>query len=209
MRGNVFLKDSLISKKYVSSFVSSISNDDMINGLINDLINRTGVTNFFWTDSGFYYSLRGVNGEFLGFIADNNSFYVSNNMDEICQQISCVKNIDGVSICIDNRSKIDIHNNSLYRNVKYEKRYDCSSNIIFDSKIVETCDSNNDPDENCCSIISRFYFGDEIIKVHSMSYSLKPYLNSVKYFVIRDDNQLSIDSDEFDRLSCLAKILKK
>ena len=81
--------------------------------------------------------------------------------------------------------KIDIHNNSLYRNVKYEKRYDCSSNIIFDSKIVETCDSNNDPDENCCSIISRFYFGDEIIKVHSMSYSLKPYLNIPMKFLIK------------------------
>jgi len=204
MRKGICLKNNDVSRKYVSSFVSSISNDVMINDLINDLINRSGVTNFFWTDDGFYYSLKN-DSEFLGIIARNNCFYVSNNMDGICQQINCVKSVEGVNISINNKSKIDVYNNSLYRSVQFEKKYDCYGNELFESKVVNTCDCNNDPLENCCSIISKFFFDDEVIKVHSMSYHFKPYLNSIKYFIIRDEKQSIIDSTEFDRLCSKVK----
>lgn len=208
MRKSVCLKNNIISKEYVNSFVSSISNDDMVNNLINDLINRSGVTNFFWTDDGFYFSLKNES-EFLGIIARNNCFYVSNNFDGICQQINCVKSDEGFSISINNRSKIDIHNNSLYRNVQFEKKYDFDGNLVFESKVIDTRDSNNDPLENCCSIISKFFFDDEVIKVHSMSYQFKPYLNNTKYFVIRNNEQSVIDSDEFDRLSAKVKRMER
>lgn len=208
MRKSIFLKNSIISKDHINSFISSISNDVMVNNLISDLINRSGVTNFFWTDSGFYYSLR-TDSEFIGIFVDNNNIYVSNNMDGICQQIRYENSVDGSVVTIDNSSRIDIHNNCLYRDVKFKKVYDSSGKVVFESKVVDTRDSNNDPDENCCSIISKFFFDDEIIKAHSMSYYFKPYLNNTKYFVIRNNEQLVVDSSEFDRLSTKVKRMER
>ena len=202
------MKNNLNSRYYVSSFISSISNDVMVNNLINDLINRDGVTNFFWNENGFYYSLKNDN-EFLGIIVEDNNIYVSNNIDGICQQINYEKKLDGARVTIDNRSRIEVHNNYLYRDVQFERFYDCNNNLVFESKVVNTKDSNNDPNENCCSVISKFFFDDEIIKIHSMSYVYKPLLNSTKYFIIRDEKQVSIDKDEFDDISSKRKVLER
>lgn len=205
MRKGVCLKNNLNSRYYVSSFISSISNDVMINNLINDLINRDGVTNFFWNENGLYYYLES-DSEFLSIVVEGNNIYASNNFDGICQQISYERSLDGVRVIIDNKSKIEMHNNYLYRDVQFERIYDCNDKLIYEGKTVETNDRNNDPDENCCSVISKFFFDDEVIKVHSMSYAYKPLLNNTKYFIVKNDEQVLINKDDFDSFHCKKKV---
>ena len=188
----------LDKKSDILNYIYSISNDVMINNLISDLINRDGVTNFFMNDDGSY-SFRLVNNkqERVYMLLDFNSVFISNNFDGIRQQVYYNIDSDGKYISINNFSSIISHDNCIDRNVKVEKKYDCSDNLLYESKITETKDLNNDSYENSCSIISKYYVDNKCIRVNSVSYDNNPSMNRTDYYIYEGDEWINISEEKF------------
>lgn len=190
-------KVSLNEKKDVMDFVSNISDDIMINGLISDLINRDGVANFFCNDDGSYsFSLINNAGEKFYLLLSGDVIYISNNFDGIRQHI-LYKNEDGEKyINISNVSIIEVPGNCINRNVSIEKKYDNFGNV-FERKIIKTCDSNCDEFENSYFVSSNYTIDGKCILIKSICYDYRPELNSSKYFIADGDKYVSISEDEY------------
>lgn len=191
-------KISLNEKKDILNYIYSISNDVMINNLISDLINRDGVTNFFINDDGSYaFSLINEKHDRLYILFNDNHIFVGNNFDGIRQQINYQVDSDGKYVSINNFSSIESHDNCIDRSVKYERKYDCFDNLIYENKITETNDLNGESD---CSIISKYFINDQWIRVNSISYDNNPSKNRIVYYVYNNDAWHIISEEEFNKI---------
>lgn len=187
----------LDKKSDVLDYIYSISNDVMINNLISDLINRDGVTNFFMYDDGSYrFSLINDKNERLYILFSTDSIFVRNNFDGIRQQVFYKINDDKKYVSINNSSSIESHDNCIFRTVSFEKQYDSFDNLIFESKVVRTKDSNHDSYENSCSIISKYYIDGQCIRVNSVSYDNDSSMNRTNYYISDGDQWINIREDE-------------
>jgi hypothetical protein len=192
MGSKVCLRD----KSDVLNYVRSISNDVMINDLIFDLINRDGVTNFFYNDDGSYcFYLTTDSKERVYILLNHDHIHILNNLDDIRQQVYYKFDDDGKYICINNFSSIVSHDNRIDRTVKFEKRYDCHENMIFESKVVEVNDLNGD---NSCSIISKYVVDGVLVRINSVSYGNNHDMDRVDYYVHEDSCWVNIGVDEFN-----------
>jgi len=190
-------KISLNEKKDILNYIYSISNDVMINNLISDLINRDGVTNFFMNDDGSYrFSLINEKKDRLYILFNDNYIFVGNNFDGIKQQIYYRVDSDGKYVSINNFSSIESHDNCIDRFVKFERKCDCFDNLIYENKITETNDLNNDSYENSCSIISKYVVDGECIRINSISYDNNPSMNRTNYYISDGDQWINISEDE-------------
>ena len=187
----------LDKKSDVLDYIYSISNNVMINNLISDLINRDGVTNFFMNDDGSYsFSLVNEKHEKAHILFSDNEIFVNNNFDGIRQQVFYQIDDEGKYISVNNFSSIESHDNCIDRNVKVEKKYDCFDNLLYESKIVETKDLNNDSYENSCSIISKYYIDGQCIRVNSVSYDNDSSMNKTNYYISDGDQWINISENE-------------
>ena len=66
-------------EKKSSDVLSSISNNVMINNLIDDLINYNGVTNFFCDNDN--YAFKNDKGEYVYIFISDDNVYVKNNKE--------------------------------------------------------------------------------------------------------------------------------
>ena len=183
----------------VLEYIYSISNDVMINNLIFDLINRDGVTNFFYNDDGSYsFSLINDKHEKVYILFNDEHIFVSNNLDGIRQQIYYQVNDDGKYLSINNFSSIISHDNCIDRTVKFEKMYDCYDNLVYERKVIDTKDSSNDCYDNSCSIITKYFIDDSFVRVNSVCYDSNPDMNKINYYVYDGSSWVSIPENVFN-----------
>ena len=200
---------SLKERNDILAYVNSISNDVMINNLISDLINREGVANFFMNDDGSYcFSLVNYKQERVHMLLNSNFIFVSNNFDGIRQQVYCNIDSDGKYISINNFSSIETHDNCIDRTVKVEKRYDSFDNLIYESKVTETKDLNNDLYDNNCSIISKYYIDGQCVKVNSISYDNNSDINRIEHYILDGSDWIRISEDRFIEITNSTKTQK-
>lgn len=127
----------------------SISNNVMIDNLINDLINYNGVTNFFCKNihGNKYYEFFNDKKDKACLYIRPNDVFVKNNFDGNNHEICYHLNNDGsVVIDIGIYSKVDYPNYSENRTVCRTINYDSCGNLVSDKKTVTSYLSSNDID---------------------------------------------------------------
>ena len=203
----MFCRVNLEEKTDIMKYIYSISNDITINNLIEDLINRDGVTNFFYNDDDSYnFSLVNYKDEKLFIFFRSGMIFVSNNFDGIRQQVLYQNDSDGIYLSIKNISKIDSKDDSIDRKVFVEKQYDLDYNLVFESKSIETIYENKygetdyNSDENSYSYMAKYFIDGQEIRVNSVSYDSNPMKNDIKYSIYKKGNKFFVNEDEFNSL---------
>ena len=177
---DVCLRDKILfEKKDCFDILNSISNNVMINNLVNDLINCNGVTNFFCNNNN--YAFKNDKGEFVYIFINSNSIYVKNNFDGNNHELSYHLNLDGsVDIYINIFSKVKYPNYSENRTVSCIVKYDSNGDLVFNKKVNTSYLSSDDVDmnnqlrnvsyENYKVVTSDYLVGDNLIREKVTSY---------------------------------------
>lgn len=179
-------------KKDIIDGIHSISNDVMINGLIEDLINHDGVTNFFWSENGCVLNTN--NHERVRLFINSNSLHVVSNLDSSYQEIN-------YSICSDQskcvnyiyHSKVDWPDYTENRTLECLNKYDISGKILYCEKVKTSYLSSSDTDlneslkksqyENYKFITRDYSVGDNLLRVSYAEYFYDSDMNDVKYYI--------------------------
>lgn len=179
-------------KKDILAGVYSISNDVMINSLIEDLINHDGVTNFFWSENGC--TLINYKNEMVKMFINPNSLHVSSDLDNSYHEIN-------YSVCSDQsrfvnyilKSKVDWPDYTENRTLECLTKYDISGKILYCEKVKTSYLSSSDTDlneslkksqyENYKFITRDYSVGDNLLRVSYAEYFYDSDMNDVKYYI--------------------------
>ncbi len=189
-----YKKICLNGKKDIINFVNSFSDNIMIKNLIYDLINRDGVTNFFYDedDGSYSISLTTHKYERVYILFSGNIIYILNNLDGIRQQV-IYKNDGEISIKNRINSKISSSCYDEVRTIECYTKFDECGKLICNQKKTSSflnCDDEDMNDkiremmyENYEVISNEFLVGDKLLKVQSINYLYNSDINKVEYFM--------------------------
>lgn len=196
---NIGFRD--FKEKKSSAILSSISNNVMINNLIDDLINYNGVTNFFCDNDN--YAFKNDKGEYVYIFISDDNVYVKNNMDGNNHELNYHLNEDGsVDVDVTIYSKVDYPNYSENRTVERSINYDSYGNLNFDRKTVTSYLSSDDVDmdnqvksdisENYRVTTTDFLSDGSLMRKKETVYFLNPDFVKREYFkgVYKNDEEL-------------------
>ena len=214
---SVGLRD--FKEKKSSAVLSSISNNVMINNLIDDLINYNGVTNFFCDNDN--YAFKNDKGEYVYIFISDDNVYVKNNMDGNNHELNYHLNSDGsVDVDITIYSKVDYPNYSENRTVERSIKYDINGVLNYDRKVVTSYLSSDDVDmnnqvksdvsENYRVITTDFLSNGSLMRKKETVYFLNPDFVKREYFkgVYKNDDeldQLVISKDVIPKFSPISE----
>lgn len=204
MRKMDFKEKCVFETKDCFNILSSISNNVMINNLIDDLINYNGVTNFFCDNDN--YAFKNDKGEYVYIFINEDNVYVKNNFDGNNHELNYHLNGDGsADVNITIYSKVDYPNYSENRTVERSIKYDSNGVLNSDRKVVTSYLSSDDVDmdnqvkndisENYRVTITDFLSNGSLMRKKETVYFLNPDFVKCEYFrgVYKKD-------DELDRL---------
>ena len=177
----------------ILSIINSISNCSMVNYLIKDLINQDGVTNFFYSDDGFYsFSLITKKCEKVYILFRDDLIFVSNNLCGIKQRIIYKKGEFGISIKNSVCSRQNMANYSQNSNAESNTIYDNDGNLITNEIVKEFYLESDDldmsekikkiPYDNYRVISSDYKIGDKFVRTQFSDYFYNPELSKKRYF---------------------------
>jgi hypothetical protein len=208
---SVGLRD--FKEKKSSDVLSSISNNVMINNLIDDLINYNGVTNFFCDNDN--YAFKNDKGEYVYIFINEDNVYVKNNFDGNNHELNYHLNGDGsADVNITIYSKVDYPNYSENRTVERSIKYDSNGVLNSDKKTVTSYLSSDDVDmnnqvkndvsENYRVTTTDFLSNGSLMRKKETMYFLNPDFVKCEYFkgVYKND-------DEVDRLVIAKDVIPK
>ena len=214
---SVGLRD--FKEKKSSAVLSSISNNVMINNLIDDLINYNGVTNFFCDNDN--YAFKNDKGEYVYIFINDDDVYVKNNFDGNNHELNYHLNVDGsADVNITIYSKVDYPNYSENRTVERSIKYDINGVLNYDRKVVTSYLSSDDVDmnnqvksdvsENYRVITTDFLSNGSLMRKKETVYFLNPDFVKREYFkgVYKNDDeldQLVISKDVIPKFSPISE----
>lgn len=179
-------------KKDILDSVYSVSNDVMINCLIEDLINHDGVTNFFWNNSGCV--MLTDKSEYVQMIINSNNLHLISNCDNSYREINYVVCSDDSRAASYNLyDKVEWPDYTENRTLECSRRYDSNGKLVFSEKVKTSYLSSSDNDlkqslrktgyENYRVVTSDYSLGDKMLRVSSSEYFHDSSMNDVKYFI--------------------------
>ena len=191
MRKMDFKEKCVFEKKDCFNILSSISNNVMINNLINDLINYNGVTNFFCDNNN--YAFKNEKGEYVYIFISPDNVYVKNNLDGNDHELNYHLNSNNsVDIDITIYSKVECPNYDENRTVECLIKYDSNGDLILNRKSSTSYLSSDDVDmnnqlrdylyENYRVVTSDYLIDGNIVREKVTNYFNKPDLDSKEYY---------------------------
>lgn len=191
MRKMDFKEKCVFETKDCFNILSSISNNVMINNLINDLINYNGVTNFFCDNNN--YAFKNEKGEYVYIFISPDNVYVKNNIDGNDHELNYHLNSNNsVDIDITIYSKVECPNYDENRTVECLIKYDSNGNLILNRKSCTSYLSSDDVDmnnqlknalyENYRVVTSDYLVDGNIVREKVTNYFNQPDLNSKEYY---------------------------
>ena len=191
MRKMDFKEKCVFETKDCFNILSSISNNVMINNLINDLINYNGVTNFFCDNNN--YAFKNEKGEYVYIFISPDNVYVKNNLDGNDHELNYHLNNDGsVDIDITIYSKVECPNYDENRTVECLIKYDSNGDLILNRKSNTSYLSSDDVDmnnqlknalyENYRVVTSDYLVDGNIVREKVTNYFNQPDLDSKEYY---------------------------
>jgi len=184
-------------KKDILNTVHSISNDVMINSLIEDLINHDGVTNFFWNSNGCIMTTD--KSEYVQMLINSNKLDFISNCDNSYREISYMICSDCSRAASYNLyDKVEWPDYTENRTLECSRRYDSLGNLVFCEKVKTSYLSSSDNDleqslrktgyENYRVITQDYFVDDRVLRVSSSEYFYDSSMDDVKYFIGVNDS---------------------
>lgn len=179
-------------KKDIIDGIHSISNDVMINSLIEDLINHDGVTNFFWSENGC--TLINEKNEMVKMFINPNSLQVSSDLDNSYHEINyfvCSDQSRFINYIL--KSKVDWPDYTENRTLESITKYNSSGNLVYSEKVKTSYLSSNDSDlkdnlekikyENYKYVTREYLVDDRMIRVCCSQFFYDSNINDISYYM--------------------------